>query len=376
MGSDPGQYIQWIQTKRVHEGPNPYSWETPLSTEDEPDYDGYVPYAIGDPGWGDIKPDTRPEDRYVSIVRNMRSMALADCRMLTQLDAYLRLYIWKPLLTSGYPEDAEFKLGPGAHWEMDPETQHIELLQFGEMPASLLQGMAVVRRYMDEHSKFGALGGTPQRGVDTASEQQNLTQNASSMLSGPINTLRRLAIKINTWVLQDIEYVLECPVNIWGSTRIGPSEVTLTPRDIGGFFANTVSMETADEAQLSMRQALGYAGLYAQIPISAESVLEKAGYDDPQAEMDRRFLEDLDRSPQAMQVYTMAKLEAEAQTVAAAKVVGEAFRTQVMMGDTKPPTGGGTGSAPMPTLQANPIEDFRAQSRDTAIAEQPDLSYS
>jgi hypothetical protein len=191
-----------------------------------------------------------------------------------------------------------------------------------------------------------------------------------------VNTLRRLAIKINTWVLQDIEYVLECPVNIWGSTRIGPSEVTLTPRDIGGFFANSVSMETADEAQLSMRQALGYAGLYAQIPISAELVLEKAGVDDPQAEMDRRFLEDLDRSPQAMQVYTMAKLEAEAQTVSAAKMVGEAYRTQIMMGDTKPPTGGGTGSMPQPTLQANPIEDFRAESRDNAIAEQPDLSYS
>jgi hypothetical protein len=31
---------------------------------------------------------------------------------------------------------------------------------------------------------------------------------------------------------------------------------------------------------------------------------------------------------------------------------------------------------PQPTLQANPIEDFRAESRDNAIAEQPDLSYS
>lgn len=378
-GVDPkypeGRFIQWIDDERVHENINPYSWTTPLHSEKEPDYDGYVPYAIGDPGWGDIGPETKPEDRYMSLVRPMRSMALADCRLLTAMEAYLRLYIWKPMLTAGYGDDAEFRLGPAARWERDEANgQSIDLLQFGEMPVSLLQGMARVREYMDEHSKFGTLGGSAQRGVDTATEASQNVQLASSMLSSPVRTLRRIAMTINSWVLMDIEHVLEAPVTIYGATRVGESEVTLTPKEIGGFYATNVEMETSDEAQLSLRIARVFADLYQRLPISAEGVLEKAGYADPPGEMDRRLLEDIERTPQSMQVFTIAMLTGLAETVSEAKLVAQAFTNalaQLQGGKAAP----GAMTA-QPDMPANPVEDLRTEARDSAIADQPELSMS
>ena len=377
IGADEGKFIQWVDGRRVHEGPNPYSWPTPLHTEENPDYDGYVPYAIGDPGWGDIGAEAKPEDRYVSLVRPMRSMALADCRLLTSMEAYLRLYIWKPLLTSGYPDDAEFKFGPAAHWERDPDTQSIELLQVGDMPVSLLQGMQRIRAYMDEHSRFGTLGGSPQRGVDTATEASQNVQLASSLLSGPVRTMRRMCMKINSWLLCDVEYVLESPVTVYGATRTGESEVTLSPREVNGFYLTNVEMETSDEAQLSVRIARIFTDMYSKIPISAEGVLEKVGYDDPRGEMDRRLLEDLERSPQAMQTLTMAMLTGLAETVSPAQLVQQAFVGA--LGQLQGGTGPGAGAAATPAaatpVQANPVQDVRAEARDNAIADSPEGAY-
>lgn len=371
-GEDEGQFIQWIDGKRVHSSINPYSWETPLSTPEKRDYDGFIPHGIADPGWGDVGIDMKPEDRYISLVRPMRSMALADCRLLTGMEAYLRLYIWKPLLTSGYPDDAEFKLGPGAHWERDPETQSIDLLQFGEMPVSLLQGMARIRAYMDEHSKFGSLSGTPQRGVDTATEATQNVQLASSIAAAPVRSLVRLCTNINTKILQIIEYVLEVPVTVYGATRVGEAEITLTPREIGGFHLTNVELQTSDEAQLSIRLARVFTDMYGKFPISAEFVLEKIGADDPPGEIDRRFLEDLDRTPQAMQIYTMAMLTGMMEKVQNAELVMAAFKSQLTS------LQGGTGTAappqiaPVQNAPINPVEAFRAQSRDEAIEAQPE----
>lgn len=374
-GADRGKYIQWINEERAYEAFNPYSWESPLSTEDEKHYEGYVPYAIGDPGWGDVGPEAKPEDRYVSLIRPLRSVAVAECRFLTEMEAYLRLYIWKPLLTSGYPDDAEFKLGPGAHWERDPETQSIDLLQFGEMPISLLQGLERVKQQADEASKFGALGGTAQRGVDTATEAAQNVQNAASKLSGPVRTLRRMCTKINSWVLADVEKVLETPVTLYGATRVGDSEVTLSPQDISGFWLTSVEMETSDEAQLSLRVARVFSDLYQRIPISAEGVLEKAGYDDPRGEMDRRLIEDLERSPQSMQVFLLAMLSGLANTVSPAQKVQQAFQqnlAQLQGGAGNP---GGNPQATGGDIPVNGIEQLREESRDQAISDQPELSY-
>ena len=371
-GDDSGEFVQWIDSERVHQSVNPYSWETPISTETAPDYDGFIPHAIGDPGWGDIGAEAKPEDRYVSLVRPMRSMALADCRLLTEVEAYLRLYIWKPLLTHGYPKDQEWKLGPGAHWERDPENQSIDLLQFGEMPVSLLQGMQRVRQYMDEHSKFGTLGGQPQRGVDTATEASQNVQLSSSIAASPVRTLRRLCAGINTKLQQCVENVFECPVTVYGATRTGDSEVTLTPRDISGFYLTGVELETSDEAQLSIRLARVFTDMYSKIPISAEGVLEKAGFDQPRDEMDRRQLEDLERSPQAQQVLTMAMLTGLAESVSPAKLVQQAFAQALsQLQGAKP-----QGALPAgPEVPANPVEGLRQETRDEAIAAQPERSF-
>lgn len=369
-GSDPGRFIQWVDDERVHDAENPYCFETPLHTDEEPDYEGRIPHVIGDPGWGHVRAEAKPEDRYVSLVRPMRSMALADCRLLTEMEAYLRLYIWKVLMVSGYPDDQEFPVGPGQVWEKDPESQSIELLNFGEMPVSLLQGMERVRHFMDEHSKFGALGGTPQRGVDTASEAMQNVQNASSKLSGPVRTLRRMVARINSYILQDLEMVLESPVTLYGVTNVSSGEVTLAPKEIGGFYQTHVELDTSDEAQLSMRVARVFADLYQRLPISAEGVLEKAGYGDPKQEMRRRFVEDLERSPAVMQTATIAMLEGVAMATPAATVVNSAF--QRALANVKPQQGSQQpgGMDAMPT-----DETIQTQARDNAIADQPEAAY-
>jgi len=143
-------------------------------------------------------------------------------------------------------------------------------------------------------------------------------------------------------------------------------------REISGFYLTSVELETADEAQLSVRIARIFTDMYSKIPISAEGVLEKAGFDDPRGEMDRRLLEDLEKSPQAMQVLIMSMLTGLAETASPAMLVQQAFTqalAQLQGGK------GGSAEAAAPATPSNPVEAMRTESRDNAIAEQPERAY-
>ena len=380
-GKDTGKYCVFIEGTKVHESVNPYHWETPISEPDDPDYDGYIPYFIEDPGWGEITSDFDPSRRYVSIIKPLHSLLRAETRQITEVEAWLRLYMWKPVIGTNLPEqedgEAPFTLGPGAFWNIDAESgQNIDVLQFGEAPATVFQFLGKVQNAADRSTKFGALGGQPQRGVTTATESDQLIRNAATKLNGPLEALRRVVIKISRTVLQDIDKVLEAPVTLYGSTETGPSEVTLKPSDINGFYGVDAQLETSDEAMLNARNARLWADLYRIFPgLSERTAMGKAGIENPTDEQDERFIEDLSRMEPMMQVAALLALTGIGQQ---AEVVRQAFEQQIASGG-QPPAQGGAGDAGFMTNvdeMGNPVEAGRTEARDQFVQQaQPEAFF-
>ena len=309
---DPGQYLVWVEGNLIHEASNPYSWETKESNDDMLDYDGYVPYAIVDPGFGEVDGDNKPEDRYASILRPIRSVLTSEARFLTEMEAWLRMYVFPALVTTNMEEledgEKEFRLGPGSHLNLRPD-QNVDVLRWGEAPLTLIQGLQRVNNYADEASKFGALGGSPLVGVESATESDMLLRNAATKLSGPVSGLQRACQKINSWVLMDIQHILETEVTLFGSFSNTPSETTLKPSDIDNYYFTNVTFETTDETMINARKARLWADLYRIMPgLSERTAMDKMGIDDPTQEQDQRSVEDLMRSPAMSNVQTLVAL--------------------------------------------------------------------
>ena len=308
----PGKYTCWVDGKVLHESDNPYSWETKESTPEMPNYDGYVPYAIVDPGFGDVDGDNKPEDRYASILRPIRSVLTSEARYLTELEAWLRMYVFPAVVTTNMSEledgEKEFRLGPGSHLNLRPD-QSIETLKWGEAPLTLMQGLSRVNNYADEASKFGSLGGQPLVGVESATESDALLRNAAVKLGGPVNAMQRACQRINSWILMDIEKILETEVTLYGSFSADSSVVTIKPSDINGYYYTNVTFETTDEMMINARKARLWADLYRIMPgLSERTAMDKMGIDDPTNEQDERSIENIMRSMPMQQVQIMVAL--------------------------------------------------------------------
>jgi hypothetical protein len=373
-GSDRGEYVQWIEEEEVYRAINPYSWESPRSTKAKPDYIGYVPYCIGDPGWGEVKADNNPYDRYISLTRPIRRLAKAETRMMTAYDAALRFHVFKPILAKnmGELEDGEksLKFGPGQVWHLS-EDQEMAPFDMGELPLSIMQGMSKIQHETDRHSKFGALGGTPQRGVDTATEADQNSRNAATKLAGPVRTLRRMVMKINTWVLQDVEKVLGVPVTLYGALDAGPSEITLNPSDIKGFYFTNVQLETSDEAALNLSNARTWADLTQRWKISDRTGMKMAGIPNPSAQIDEWMIEQIETSDQAQQIMTLMMMSGF-QGLDAMEVVKRAMLESMSGGQQ-----GESGSDTQPDVPqpVSPVDQFRAQAGADANQQRPDRAY-
>lgn len=336
-GNDPGKYICWINGERVHEVDNPYGFETEYSTEGKPRYSGFHPYVIGDPGWGDTDAKGNPEDRYVSIIRPLRSLYKAETRQITEVEAWLRLYLWKPVIGTNLPkvaegEDDPYVLGPGAFWNVNKDAgQSIDVLQFGEAPTTAFQFLGRIQQAADRSSKFGALGGTAQQGVSTATESDQLIRNASTKLSGPIATLQRMVTMVNSMILMTAEKILESPISVTGATAYGPSVVTIKPSDIDGFYFTSVEMDTSDKSALEARNARLWGEMYRLYTgnLSARTALLKSGVDNVSEEGDEAAVEGMLRSPQIQQVELLLALTGMG---AQAEEVTNAFRMSMMGG--------------------------------------------
>lgn len=366
-GSSKGKFIQWVAGERVHSADNPYCWEHPLSSEGEERYEGYVPYAIGDPGWGDQRPDCKPEDRYVSLIKSARSVLDAECRFLTEMHEYLKLYIWKPLVGKNIP--ANLSLSPGAIWSLK-DDQEVEFLQPGEMPVSLLQGLARINQYVDQTAKLGQLGGQAQRGVDTATEAAQLVQNSATKLNGPVRSMRRMVMQMNTQIGQDVEHVIEGAITLYGATGAGSSDVTVKPSDFNGFYMTSVEMDTSDEAAINLRNARMWADLAQRIKVPDTFVLKQAGVQNGTSLKDEWLLEQLEQSPQVLQALTMLMVNELGKE---GQMVGDSMRMQLM----SPGASAGATPAQATTQPASPNDEvaaMRQQAQVDAVESMPDRS--
>ena len=357
-GDSKGKFIQWVDGERVHTGPNPYCWDADYEVDGRSAYQGYVPYAIGDPGWGDESAKAAPEKRYVSIIHRARSILEAECRMLTMVDEYQKFYTFKPLRTLNVPAVKPLDNVPGAVWDLQ-EGQEADFVQPGDMPAGIFAAMSRVNAYADQTSKFGALGGLPQRGVDTATEADQNIRNAATKLSGPIRTLRRMIMQINMQVAQDIEKVLEAPMTLYGATGSGPSEATLMPSEINGFYMTYVELETSDEAALNLRNANLWANLAERIRISPQTVLRMIGVQNPSQEEERWLEAQLESAPQFVNALVMLAMQ---NVPALAPLAAQAGAAE----------GGGEQSKAQPPPPGDAVAALRVQAQRDAVAAMPD----
>ena len=220
-----GRYVQWIDGDDVHNKDNPYP---------------YVPVAIDDSGYGINTRISPPEEKFVGLTRHMRDVFVAEARQMTSLEAVAEYTAFPVVIRRNMDETKQIQIGPGEAVDLqggenDPDGENITLLQWPEVPVTVLQLLNKTNEMANSTLKMDVLGGVPLRGVETASEAQSQIQNAASKLSGPVNAMERLVKRISSWVLIDVEKVLEAPVTLYATASGSASEVRLQPKEINGY---------------------------------------------------------------------------------------------------------------------------------------------
>ena len=368
-GDNQGEFVAWVDKEIIHNDVNPYSFETSYG------WDGYIPYVIGDSGWGDTDPDARPEDRYWGILRPMRSILVAEARQLTSVEAWLRFYIWKLIIARGIPEEQELVVGPGKVVNLT-EEQTLEVLQLGDAPLAVFQFLSKVQQLANQSSKFGTLGGVAQTGVDTASEADMNTRNAATKLTGPVASLQRMITIINRWVLMDVEKIIEAPVTLTGNVRGAAGEITLLPSHIRGYYDSFVELGTTDQAALNDRAARLHNDLARINPFySYRRALEMSGDPDPDESMINRLAEDALLGEQSRMYREIAHLKTLGEL---GERLAQAAETRAIVGETGAvaPSPGGDEQA-LTTVEGlgNPVAPAITRSRQDAVADQAVEEY-
>ena len=310
-GDSPGEYVIWCKGERVHEGINPYHWETRQSTEENPVYSGYVPYVIRDSGWGEISAEAKPEEKYVGVLRYAHPMLETEARQLTAVDIQMRFSTFAPVITKNISEDndAPIEIGPGKRINL-MDDQEIRFESLPEVPMSAFNLINKVHDYTNELSKANILSGNVQRGVETATEADMNVRNAAAKLEGPNNALRSAVTMMNKRILQDIENIIEAPITVFGGIKGAPSSISITPNEISGYYETYVEFFTSDQAALDARNARLWADLYAvyQGVLSPQTAMEKGGIENPQEELMKASVARLFLSEPAEQVRILMML--------------------------------------------------------------------
>lgn len=285
---EPGLYLQWIEDELVHRAENPYP---------------YVPIAVEDAGFGLLTSDFNPQDRYVGLIQRMYPIFEAEATQMSAWQAVTKMTAFPMAVTRNFPEDKNLVVGPAEVVNLEgdegqPGSQSLDLVRWPEMPVGVIQLVQKTTEIANSVLKTGILGGIPQSGIETATEADQNVRNASTKLTGPVSALERLATKINKWILMDIE-LLEAPVTVFGAAPGSPSEITLSPSEVGGYYTTHVEMRTSDQDALNQINARFWAELYRVIPfLSLYTTMEKMGMEDPQREMLQRAAEDVFLSPE------------------------------------------------------------------------------
>lgn len=389
-GTDKGRRVLWVEDERVVNKVNPYHWVGGVDDKGRDIYDGYVPYFISDSMWGDGSLGVAPHDRYVGLIRYVHSLIETEARQLSAADAQLRIGTFPIVLISGVGEDDEkpIKVAPGTKIYLeDPKTQDVKVLQWPQLDPALFGMITRVHQYTNELSKFESLSGIPQRGVDTATEAQQLSQNASSKLQGPLAGLRSLMMRINMTILADIEKVLEASVAVTGHADDMPGTITIAPDDITGGWETFVELSTSDQAALSRAnlQTWGNAFGVFQGSLDAEYAMKMAGIKNPKQRRARARLERFEDDPRMYELQFAEYVQSKGGPFAERMALGIVDR--VARGEAPPFVKTAAGSFPdtsesgLPSNRRDPDatpqgeagQDIRATAFGQALQDRPDL---
>jgi len=296
---EPGSFIQWVEQEVVHDDDNPYP---------------YIPIAIEDSGYGTVNKMSKVEEKFVGISQHSQDIFVAQARQWSAMEAVAELTAFSPIITRNLDESksATLTMGPGEIWDLEGSrgvdgSEDIEFPALPPIPVTVPQMIQLTERAANGTLKLDVLGGLPQSGVDTASEADQNVRNATAKLSGPVSALERLSARISRWVLMDIEMVLEAPVTVYGVSSDDSAEVTLTPRDISGYYDIYVELRTTDEEAVSQNKARFWLEMALRAPfMSFFTALERGGVtDDPTTEMLKRAAEDVFLSEEFRMIRTM-----------------------------------------------------------------------
>ena len=300
-GSDRGSRKIWIDDEVVLDKDNPYAWVVGVDDNGDEMWDGYLPYTIRASGWGDQDSEANPADLYVGVIRRMHSMLDTEARQLTAADVQLRISTFPPIKRWGVdPKENNFEFGPAAIWdfEADKSKHDVEAFQMPPLDPSSWTLMNRVHSSLNDISKAGTLGGSVQRGVDTATEADLNVRNASSKLTGPVDGLRSCIVEMSKQFFQDIENILESDVTVYGAGLSGSGAVTLAPEDISGFYEVFVELKTTDQASLDRSNMRLWADLKNEFALDQAFAMRKAGIKNPTARILARAEEDTFLSPE------------------------------------------------------------------------------
>lgn len=285
MKESKGKRIVWIENERVIDGVNPYYYVCGVDERGRDTYDGFVPYAIAPSGWGDVDSKNMPHDRYVGILRFMHDILEAEASQATAALAQLKISTFPPIKQWGVTADKEhpFRFGPAAvmRFTGDKTTQDMEVMGLPNLPAGVLDMLNRTHQWANELSRFNTLGGGAQRGVDTATEADLNTRNASSRLTGPVAGLTGAITRVNAMILKTIELILEAPVVLYGASDAGPGAVVLRPEDIDGFYMTFVSLQTTEQAALDRALLKTWADAFNSFRLDPEYAMRQAGIENP-----------------------------------------------------------------------------------------------
>ena len=296
---DPGDYVRWIETDCVADVENPYP---------------YVPIAIEDAGFGQVHHLAKVDDKFKGFSEFTHSVFVAQARQWSAMEAVAELTAFAPFITRNLDEGKvqTLKLGPGEVWNLhgakdDPTSESIEFAQMPVIPATVPQMIGLTDRAANATLKMEVLGGIPQTGVDTATEADQNQRNATAKLQGPISGLERLIAKLSKWAFMDIELTLAAPVTVYGVSADDPGEVSLSTKDISGYYECSAQLTTTDEDAISQSKARFWLEMALRTPfLSYFTAMERGGVtDDPQEEMVRRAAEEVFLSPEFRAIRTM-----------------------------------------------------------------------
>ncbi len=307
---EPGQFVQWIEREEVATGDNPYP---------------YVPIAIEDNGYGEVRKNSLIEEKYIGMTQFMHSIFIAEARQMTSWEAVTEITAFPVAVGRNMAKDRQFKLGPAAIIQLRGQkgeigSEDLEFLKWPEIPLGVIQLAEKTSQLANSALKMDTIGGVPLPGVDTATEADQQIRNATSKLSSPVAALERICAKLTRWCLMDVEQVIEAPVTLFGNLQGEDGEARLEPQDLDGFYLVRVALTTSDEDALNMVKARFWSEMYNILPLlSGTTVMERGRISDtPVAEMLKRDSENIFYSPEMV----------AGRTLAAARAVGQ-FQTAV-----------------------------------------------